>query len=560
MWNKDDPRYPIFRVIDPNTLKRAENGMDYLPSKNLNYPKDKAWNKKNINSMFLQGIMEGQAVQKIARNILPEINSKSGEGDLEKSVIKRNRQSAIRNARTMVTSAENGGRLASYKELDRMGIVQRKEWMATPDDRTRKSHIDIDGEERDINEKFSNGLMYPADPNGAADEVWMCRCSMADHVVGFRRADGKISKVEYQRDRTMHEDQMQAERDKRAAQTKAALAKKGIKESEDYATKIKAIVEDVEKNGLTEEKIMEAGQILADEVNADLKERQTTIDEAREKLMAAGESKIREIHDDPLRKQANGIHNDAAWLGKDRIDWAKYPNFTNFDEAHEYLAKGDSQMAAIRMTEEYKRAREEYSKALKLLNEPQKLADDLKEKLAKIRTMGSEGLDVKGHFYNSKSPVRKDFEWAYDKYPKSWVEKSLAKGNLKCGKVNRGYYSSWAGEIKTSGDWEDGRRTVCIHELGHRFENTLNDILKSEKHFYDRRTAGESLEWLGAPYAKSEKTRKDQFLDSYMGKDYHETAYELVSMGFQYAYTDPVQLAKDKDMQTWILGLLSIVP
>ena len=46
-----------------------------------------------------------------------------------------------------------------------------------------------------------------------------------------------------------------------------------------------------------------------------------------------------------------------------------------------------------------------------------------------------------------------------------------------------------------------------------------------------------------------------------MGKDYGGQAFELVSMGFQYAYTDYDKLSQDEDMRDWILGILaSILP
>ena len=44
-----------------------------------------------------------------------------------------------------------------------------------------------------------------------------------------------------------------------------------------------------------------------------------------------------------------------------------------------------------------------------------------------------------------------------------------------------------------------------------------------------------------------------------MGKDYHGTAYELVSMGFELAYTDTIKLLDDEDMAEWILGMLAVV-
>lgn len=52
-----------------------------------------------------------------------------------------------------------------------------KQWDATLDGRTRDSHRHVDGEIRELDEKFSNGLMFPGDPNGSAAEVVNCRCT-----------------------------------------------------------------------------------------------------------------------------------------------------------------------------------------------------------------------------------------------------------------------------------------------------------------------------------------------------------------------------------------------
>ena len=43
-----------------------------------------------------------------------------------------------------------------------------------------------------------------------------------------------------------------------------------------------------------------------------------------------------------------------------------------------------------------------------------------------------------------------------------------------------------------------------------------------------------------------------------MGKDYGGRAYELVSMGFEYAYTNPTKLWEDEDFATWIYGILAL--
>lgn len=52
-----------------------------------------------------------------------------------------------------------------------------KKWDASLDGRTRDSHRQVDGEIKELDEKFSNGLMFPGDPNGGAAEVVNCRCT-----------------------------------------------------------------------------------------------------------------------------------------------------------------------------------------------------------------------------------------------------------------------------------------------------------------------------------------------------------------------------------------------
>lgn len=153
-----------FTQVDEHTVKNL------FLQKHINVNKDKKWNSKRLNSSVLQGILQGESMDKIAKRIMP--------------ICDGNKESAIRNARTMVTQAENRGRLDGYKELEQDGLLLMKEWVATEDDRTRESHLEINGEEVGTNEEFSNGLMYPADPNGDASEVYNCRCTMVTNIMG----------------------------------------------------------------------------------------------------------------------------------------------------------------------------------------------------------------------------------------------------------------------------------------------------------------------------------------------------------------------------------------
>lgn len=54
--------------------------------------------------------------------------------------------------------------------------VQQKEWLTTTDGRERDSHAAIDGQIVGVNQTFGNGLSFPGDPTGAAEEVVDCRC------------------------------------------------------------------------------------------------------------------------------------------------------------------------------------------------------------------------------------------------------------------------------------------------------------------------------------------------------------------------------------------------
>lgn len=130
------------------------------------------WQKGQIQSVTLQSILQGESIPKTAKRIAENLST-------------RNAAAAVRYARTAMTEAENAGRQDAFIRATSLGIKTRKQWIATPDDRTRDSHRQLDGEIVDINDKFSNGLEYPGDPNGAAAEVWNCRCSMAPALDGF---------------------------------------------------------------------------------------------------------------------------------------------------------------------------------------------------------------------------------------------------------------------------------------------------------------------------------------------------------------------------------------
>lgn len=98
---------------------------------------------------------------------------------------------------------------------------------------------------------------------------------------------------------------------------------------------------------------------------------------------------------------------------------------------------------------------------------------------------------------------------------------------------------------------------TVVHELGHWLEDTNPDIHRQALAFYDRRTQGYNLEWMGPGYERNELTRRDKFIEEYMGKDYGRQATEIVSMGLEWMYTKPAMLAsRDADMFDFIFNLV----
>ena len=172
-----------FTLVDADTVRNlAVTDTSLLPYKELDPAKDIPWNMKKINAETLQGILQGESMDKIAKRL--------------RNVQEMNRTQAIRSARTIVTGAETKGRQDSYARAEADGIILQKEWLSTNDGRTRHSHAMLDGAIVDQDKKFENGLMYPGDPSGRPEEVYNCRCTLVAKVNGFKKAQVQKAMVE----------------------------------------------------------------------------------------------------------------------------------------------------------------------------------------------------------------------------------------------------------------------------------------------------------------------------------------------------------------------------
>lgn len=109
-----------------------------------------------------EGVDAGEGVSELSKRISDIFKDREGYG-------------AERIARTEVLSASNEANHESYIQSE---VVEKKEWLATLDDRVREKHAGMNGEVVGIDEKFSNGLLFPGDPKGDAEDVINCRCAL----------------------------------------------------------------------------------------------------------------------------------------------------------------------------------------------------------------------------------------------------------------------------------------------------------------------------------------------------------------------------------------------
>lgn len=155
-------------IISPIDQKKVTKAMftDSKISKKL-YTKlgeDVEVLKKRIANNLSRGIATASDYKVIARNIAADSN------------VGFNR--AMRITRTEGNRISNESAYDASMSAKDKGADVVKSWDAALDGRTRESHARVDGEIRELDEKFSNGLKYPGDSAGGAAEVVNCRCAL----------------------------------------------------------------------------------------------------------------------------------------------------------------------------------------------------------------------------------------------------------------------------------------------------------------------------------------------------------------------------------------------
>lgn len=192
LYNMQKEGVPFIMPIDQQTIIKSisKKTEDFQLSKTLYKNAEEL--KKVIISEITRGISQGFSYSNISKKI-----ALHSEADLKK---------AYRIARTEGGRVQNEAKFEVMKRAKENGADVVKQWDSTIDKRTRKTHMQLDGQIRELDEPFEiegNKAMYPHD-FGIAEEDINCRCVLlerarwaVDDVEKFsKNVDGDIVQFE----------------------------------------------------------------------------------------------------------------------------------------------------------------------------------------------------------------------------------------------------------------------------------------------------------------------------------------------------------------------------
>lgn len=491
-----------------------------------------------------EAIQKGQEINRVARNI--------------QAIAQEGYYNAVRLARTELNRAAS--QASSHLFMQNADLLEGKRWNATLDSRTAPKDAANDGKIYDL--AYDTPEM-PGRPGERIPNHPNCRCKYSPVLasLGVRertriaRGDGdtptSFGERTFTKARTFREyaklrgidlDERLRNDDPRRylrnderrnlpAATRSAITSVTSATAATWAEPVKQLV----TTGVdTENKAREVGDLVRQEV---------------EKRVSA-QSPVLQRQVDTLKAEADALHKQIEDLQKEfwRL-WGTDENTQRLKELEALLDKLMPELAEKRL--QYSAAKQ----SLKTLR-----GEQVVKALSEVRPMGS----TESHTWakGSQKKAKEAIARAQRYYPTEWLEKSHSFNILDAKVVSRGYYrgGSRISEFRLSGHTPDQLTRVAIHEFGHRMEHVMPELRKLEKQFYDRRTKGESLQWLGPPYGKNEVTRFDKFLDPYMGKDYGNTEtsfFEIFSMGAEAIFTGSYPIETDPDYYNFILGVLA---
>ena len=169
-YNMQNEGIPFIMPIDQQTIIKSisKKTEDFQLSKTLYKNAEEL--KKVIISEITRGISQGLGYSNISKKI-----ASHSEADLKK---------AYRIARTEGGRVQTEAKFEAMKKAKENGADVVKQWDSTIDTRTRKTHIKLDGQTRELDEPFEvdgDKAMYPHG-FGIAEEDINCRCALLERA------------------------------------------------------------------------------------------------------------------------------------------------------------------------------------------------------------------------------------------------------------------------------------------------------------------------------------------------------------------------------------------
>ena len=176
LYNMQGQGIPLAFPVDPVQVAQAIQTETKLSEALYSaLGKDIKTLQKNIASEISRGLVTGAMYSEIARNVASQARIPLNN--------------AMRITRTEAHRIQTKAGMDACEKAKSRGADVVKQWDSALDKRTRDSHVRLDGEIRELDKPFSNGLMYAGDPSGRAEEVINCRCAILQRAKWALDAD-----------------------------------------------------------------------------------------------------------------------------------------------------------------------------------------------------------------------------------------------------------------------------------------------------------------------------------------------------------------------------------
>ena len=356
-----------------------------------------------------------------------------------------------------------------------------KKWDASLDGRTRDSHRQVDGEIKELDEKFSNGLMFPGDPDGGAAEVVNCRCTSntrARWALGEEELQTLKDRAEY-----FGLDKTDSFED---------FKKKYLKAAEPGPETKTIQAKPVMEIGKTENQQEKSDAPTAlEKLEAEEKRLNTEIDDTNAEI-----ENYKKLLDENLRK-ADASDDFTEWM---RLGKEEEQLKDKIKEAEDKLRQAREWLENVKKEKPWALYSESYLKA----HTPQEVADMLRKKAYfSTNKIKLEGLSLDG-----AQTVATALDRCFSEYPEMTgkikgitISKRNAEGasfNNRTGmlEIGSGFFSGSIDEMREtyakmvrSGYAPQGcdYRGILVHEFGHAIDKQIsgNNALASGMYYGD---------------------------------------------------------------------------